>query len=333
MRRLILIGVTGVFFLMTAGLPSLAAKRTSCRVLVVMSYDPAYNWVVEVKEGIESVLSGTCQITYFYLDTKQNLPGGPQKAREAYALYQKLKPDGVIAVDDNAQSMFVVPYLKDKVKTPVMFCGVNAEPEQYGYPGSNVSGILERFHVSQSLALATQLLPSLKTFAFFVYDSPTGKAVLEELNRKAHTFPVRFVAARMPKNLNEMLTMANEVRDQCDTLFIPTLQGITDKEGRPLSDREIIPVLAQAFGKPIIGGSSINIKYGILCGVVESGQEQGATAARMLKDAMAGTPVAGIPITTNRRGRVMINVTVLKAFGIKPKAIHLKGAEFIESVK
>jgi len=26
--------------------------------------------------------------------------------------------------DDNAQSMFVLPYLKDKVKTPVMFCAV-----------------------------------------------------------------------------------------------------------------------------------------------------------------------------------------------------------------
>jgi hypothetical protein len=122
------------------------AESGKKKVLVVMSYEePSVNpWCKQIKQGIDSVLAKTFEITYFYMGTKKNLDGGPQKAEEAYALYRKLRPDGVITVDDNAQWMFVLPYLKDKVHTPVMFCGVNAEPEKYGYPASNVSGVLER---------------------------------------------------------------------------------------------------------------------------------------------------------------------------------------------
>jgi ABC-type uncharacterized transport system substrate-binding protein len=332
-RKSIFVVTIGVILLVVTGLFSQAATSGSCKVLVVMSYDAGYEWVVEIREGIESVLGGSCNITYFYMDTKRDLEGGLQKAEEAYALYRELQPDGVIAADDNAQSMFVVPYLKDKVKTPVMFCGVNYAPEKYGYPASNVSGVLERFHISQSLALAAQLVPSIKTVAYFMYDSPTGGAILEEFKSKEHTFPLESVAVRTPKTLKETVAMASELQQQCDVLFTPSMQGIMDGDGSSMTDKEVIPILAKTFGKPVIGGSSINIKYGILCGVVVSGQEQGATAARMLLKAIEGTHVSEILITTNRKGRAMVNVTVMKAFGIKPKPILLKGAEIVETVE
>jgi ABC-type uncharacterized transport system substrate-binding protein len=64
---------------------------------------------------------------------------------------------------------------------------------------------------------------------------------------------------------------------------------------------------------------------------MKTGQEQGATAAGMLLKAMKGTPVSEIPITRNQHGRAMINVTVMNAFGIKPKPIFLKGTELVET--
>ena len=151
--------IVGLVLLLVLAGPAAAAGKARYNVLVVMSYGPDYEFVQKVREGIESVLSDICRIQHFYMDTKKNLVGGPQKAKAAYALYKKTCPDGVIAADDNAQSMFVVPYLKDKVKTPVMFCGVNEPPEKYGYPAANVSGILERITISQSLAFAKQLIP------------------------------------------------------------------------------------------------------------------------------------------------------------------------------
>jgi ABC-type uncharacterized transport system substrate-binding protein len=51
----------------------------------------------------------------------------------------------------------------------------------------------------------------------------------------------------------------------------------------------------------------------------------------MLLKAMKGTPVSQIPITRNRLGKAIINVTVMKALGIKPKPILLKGTELVRT--
>jgi len=299
------------------------------KVLVVMSYDPDYTFVQKLREGIDSVLSDTCRVEYFYMNTKNNLEGGPQKAKAAFALYQKMRPDGVIAADDNAQSMFVVPYLKNKVKTPVMFCGVNGSPENYGYPAANVSGILERMTITQSLAFAKQLIPAIRTFGYMSCDNPTGRTILKYFQHEAHTFPMKLAAARFPKTLTEGKAMAKELRGLCDVLFIPTMNGIRDDNGNPLSDRQVLPVVTDIFGKPVIGEQKFVIQYGMLCGMTQHPDEQGFTAAKMLLKAMNGTPIQDIPITRNRISQAIINVTVMKSFGIKPKPILLKDTELI----
>jgi len=180
------------------------------KILAVMSYEETYPWGQEVKKGTDSVLAAEHEVRYFYMDTKSNLEGGPRKAEEAYALYREFRPDGVIAADDNAQSMFVVPYMKDKVKTPVMFCGVNADPEKYGYPSSNVSGILERLHVAETLALAQQIVPSMKTFGFMVKKSPTGNAMLKQIQSESDNYMIKFAASEEPETLEEAISMAKK---------------------------------------------------------------------------------------------------------------------------
>ena len=309
----------------------LAADKAMYNVLVVMSYAPDYQFVQETQQGIESVLSDVCRIAYVYLDTRNNFAGGPQKAEAAYEWYKKHRPDGVIAADDNAQSMFVVPYLKDKVKTPVMFCGVNAHAGKYGYPASNVSGILERHHVSQTLALAKQLIPSVRTFGVMGSDSLSARSSMEHFQQEEHTFPMKFVGARFPRTLAEAETMAKELRALCDVLYMPTIRGVKDDKGNALLEKDIVTAVARIFKKPIISGNNYSIRYGMLCGVVKTGQEQGAVAAEMLLKAMAGTPVDRIPITRNQRGKSIINVTVMKAFGIKPKPIILRGTELVRT--
>jgi ABC-type uncharacterized transport system substrate-binding protein len=318
-----------LLFFVKAGAP--AAGTTMYNVLVVMSYGPDYNFVQEVQQGIESTLGDTCRIKFFYLDTKKDFPGGPQKAKQAYEFYKAHQFDGVIASDDNAQSMFVVPYLKNKVKTPVMFCGVNAAPAKYGYPAANVSGILERHPVSQTLAFAKQLIPSIKTFGFLAYNSPSSRYILELIHQDEMTFPIKLVIARFPKTFDQAQTIAKELKPLCDILYVPTMHGLQDDEGNPLPEKGIVLEIARTFGRPLISSNHYNIRYGMLCGVVKSGQEQGATAAKMLLKAMAGTPVSQIPITRNRLGKAIINVTTMKALGIKPKPILLKGTELVRT--
>jgi len=299
------------------------------KVLAVMSYDHEYAWVQEIKQGIETVLDNNFNIKYFYMDTKKNLAGGSEKAKQVYELYKEFHPDGVIAADDNAQSMFVVPYLKNRVKTPVIFCGINEAPEEYGYPASNVTGILERLHIRSSIAFAQQLIPSIKTIAYMSKENPSARAVFKQFKSEINTYPAEFVDFKMVKTFDEALSFVNKLKNQADALFFATMEGIQDDKGRMFNDREVIPILSKAFGKPIISNNLYHVEYGTLCAVIKTGQEQGKTAAEMLIKALNGTPVSQIPITSNREGKRVINLGVMKALGINPPSETLKNTQLV----
>lgn len=193
--------------------------------------------------------------------------------------------------------MFVVEYLKDKVKTPVMFCGVNAAPEDYGYPASNVSGILERAHVMESLEFLRQMLPDVKTFGYLMRgDSSTAKGIIKQLEGEAATYPLQLAGAALPTNLKEAIAGAGDLKNRCDVLFLTSLQGLPDDAGKALEEKDIIPPIMKSFGKAAIADDAFRVKHGALCAVVKTGQEQGHTAAEMLLKAMSGTPVSQIPI-------------------------------------
>jgi ABC-type uncharacterized transport system substrate-binding protein len=311
-----------------ASLPCMAAAA-QFRVLVVMSYHETYPWGMEIKEGIDGELASSCELRYVYLDTKNNFAGGAEKAKKFHELYLEYRPDGVIAADDAAQSMFVVPYLRDKVKTPVMFCGVNEEATTYGYPASNVSGILERVPIKESIAMLQQLIPSVRTFGCILKDDPSSYGIMRQIHEEAGGYSAKLVTARYAKTLSDAVKMAKELKPRCDALFLTPMDGLQSSAGTPLTTGEATPIIVKAFAKPTFSENSFNVKSGVLCAVIKTGQEQGATAAQMLLQAMGGTPVKDIPITGNRNGKRMINVSVMKSLGILPKPVFLVDTEFV----
>ena len=301
------------------------------RVLVVMSYEENNPWSKEIRAGIDAVLSNTSDITYFYMDTKVNFEGGTQKAKEAFSLFEELRPDGVITADDNAQHMFVLPYLSNRTDTPIMFCGVNADAGEYGYPNAHVSGILERGHIRESIAFSKQLIPSIENVVFIARKSPSGIALSQQVEKESASFPARKVDVYLIDSIAEILSLSAGTMDQYDAIYTDSLEGVKDSEGKALSNRAVVEQLASTFRKPIIGANQYHVEQGALCAVVKTGQEQGATAAEMLLKAMQGMPVSELPVTQNFRGKRVINVTAMKQTGIDVRPIVLLGATLIKT--
>ena len=127
--------------------------------------------------------------------------------------------------------------------------------------------------------------------------------------------------------------MAKDFQGKCDALFIENMIGIKDKDGNIMNEKQVIPALTEAFGKPTIGANTSIMKFGLLCAVVKTGQEQGGTSANMLMDAMRGKPVSEIPIVRNHKGKPIINLTVMKALGISPTPKVLHTAELVITEK
>jgi len=301
------------------------------KILVVMSYERDNPWCQEIKEGIESVLGDSYQITYFYMDTKINFSHGHKKAEQAYNLYKQVQPDGVIVADDNAQSMFVVPYLKDKVETPVMFCGVNADAKKYGYPSSNVSGTLERGHVRESIAFMKQLIPDLKTVAFVVKNSPSGIALSKQVELEKNTYLAKVNGFYLVNNTTELINTAKQLNGTADAVYIDSIEGIVDENLRPLNAQQFITLLSQTYSGPIIGANQYYIEKGALSAVVKTGQEQGELSAKQLLKTMQGTKLIDIPIEQNYKGKRILNVMTMKKMDIQPRPIVLRGVHLIKS--
>ncbi len=317
--------------LLLTALTPLPAFAERFRVLVVMSYEQDFSWSGEIREGIESVLGANSDIHYFYMNTKRDLAGGRQQAEKAWQLYQSLQPDGVITADDNAQQMFVVPWLKDKVSTPVMFCGVNADPEKYGFPAENVSGILERGHIRESIAFLKQLLPSLSSVAFVARSSPSGHAVLDQVRREADTYAAAVCSLTAVSEQTDLQALAHELSGQCDAVYMDGVGGISDGEGGILSYRQVLQTLTSVWQGPVLGANRYHVDEGALSAVIKTGQEQGRRAAEMLLDAMEGKPVTEIAVTRNYRGRRVINVSTMKTLNITPRPITLRGADLVRT--
>ena len=319
-----------LFLIILCSLSPVAGSCSGSRfkVLVVMSYEQEFPWVKSIRNGIQETLGESCEVKYFYMDTKKNIAGGVQKAKEAYDLFLRWRPDGVIAADDNAQTMFVLPYLKDKVSTPVMFCGVNAEPELYGYPCSNVSGILERLHIRESISFAQQLVP-VDSVCFMMKDSPVAALISDQINREKDSYMITTLGISLPKTFDEAITTVKKLRRNCDLLFIENMEGITGADGTPMSSRDVIPAVVETFGKPTAGTDMYSVGYGVLCSVIKSGEEQGETAAGMLLQAMNGTAVEDIPVTSSFRGKQLLNITSMLDLGIRPRPGVLRGTQIV----
>ncbi len=162
-------------------------------------------------------------------------------------------------------------------------------------------------------------------------ESPTASFISWQVGSESETYSAKSLPPRLPKTLDQVVAMTKELRDQCDLLFACALQGIPDKHGIPLSEKEVFSVIIKNFGKPIIGTNAYHVRYGGLCTVIHRMKEQGEIAAKMLLKAMQGTPVSEIQVTRSKYGKRMINASVVKALGLNPGASVLRGAKLVRT--
>lgn len=307
----------------TAG-PGAAGKK----VLVVASYHREYQWVGDIIQALERDLVGA-SLTYFFMDTKKNPEGAAAKGAEAMALFRKLKPDAVIAMDDAAQEFFVVPYLKDKVATPVIFCGVNDDADKYGYPATNVTGVVEKKHYRESFSFAQVIKPSIRRIGILYTPLDSNGVNLAQIEREKHAYSVEIVPPVPVRNLAEIRQAVADLAQRADALLLLNMTGIRDEEGRQFEGHDVIRAVVEMTGLVTIGASDWEVEAGALCGVIKTGEEQGALAAEMLLALWSGKTVPELPLTWNRSGQRYLNIATLKKLGLPPTPTMIIGTKII----
>ena len=161
------------------------ANYAGKKILFINSYHEGYAWSDGVEKGVHNVLDGTgIDLKFVRMDTKRNPDEAFAKkaGEQVKAEVDAFKPDLVIASDDNAQKYVIVPYYKG-TNLPVVFAAVNWDASAYGYPTSNVTGMLE-------VELPGQLIEQLKAYAkgtrlaYLTVDSETERKVVDIYNQR-----------------------------------------------------------------------------------------------------------------------------------------------------
>jgi ABC-type uncharacterized transport system substrate-binding protein len=173
--------VASSLFLSMLVVPSTASSGAN-KCLYVSSYHRGYAWSDGVEQGLRKVLTGHCEIRQIDMDTKRN-KSAEFKQSAAAAVKREIeswKPDVVIVSDDNAAKYVVKEYYRD-ADTPFVFSGVNWTVKEYGFPYSNVTGIIEVAPLEAMLSHAVKYSGGAKNAIYLGADTLTEKKNLDRV--------------------------------------------------------------------------------------------------------------------------------------------------------
>ena len=287
------------------------------KVLLIFSYHPEYSWVVEETRGAEDILKDKgVEIEKFYMDTKRNTTAEwkQEMADAAVKRIEETRPDVVVVFDDNACELVAKRYIGKDI--PFVFGGMNAEPEDYGFPARNITGVIERTDPGATINLLKRLVPGVEQLAIIADDSPTSQGFFERL--KETTLPVEISELYATDDFDAWKAKVREFQTSLDAIGIytyHTIKGEGNQESLP--PEEVLGWTLDNSKLPDFTFFDFAVRDGILCGVTMSGYEQGKAAAEIVIRILNGEKPADIPIQCPQGETAFINENRAKELNIE----------------
>ncbi|MBP7867976.1 MAG: hypothetical protein KA419_18765 [Acidobacteria bacterium] len=323
MKKRLAARIGAALFVLCAIVLLTVAKLTKPRILVLHSYATDFSWVVDINTGIQRALDGKySSVRYHYLDTKRH-PDEAFKRRAGLAaceLIDDWDPDVVIAVDDNAQEMVARKYI-DVPGLSIVFCGVNANPADYGYDrAANVTGILEHVPIAPvKEGLQEVFSPRWTRIRHLSDASETSRFVRQELQGYDWS-PFTFDGSVLCETFDDWKKALREAEAAGDLVFVTHYQTV--RYGRTgdaiVPPRELVLWTLANSRVPVIGGFGFFVEDGGALAFAVSPFEQGEESARMALDILSGrSRPREIPVRPSRQLVVSAREAVLERYGIR----------------
>jgi len=277
------------------------------KVLVIFSYHPEYEWCQQELKGIQEVFSSTdVVIETFYMDTKRRSDESWKKEITESALdtIKKFKPDVVIVCDDNACQLVASQFINKKL--PFVFTGINEDPQKYGMPAKNITGVLERNLINGTIGLLRELDPSIQSIAIITDNSTTSNAATTRFTQD--NFPVTLKKVYSFDYYDDWKSTVKELNEEVDALGIYMYFTLKEEGSeRNIPSDEVLRWTINNTSLPTFSFEEFSVKNGVLCGETQSGYEHGKEAALMAEDILKGTNPHELPLRIPTMGTMLIN--------------------------
>jgi len=199
----------------------------------------------------------------------------------------------------------------------------------YGFPASNVTGVLERPDFKGSVALLRLLVSNGARVALITDASPSAEGFAEGLADLS--LPVEIAEIYHTNDFSDWQAKILEVQSDVDAIGLFTYHTIRRHgEEESMSPDDVLQWTLENSRLPEFGPLDFTVEGGALCGVALSAYEQGKIAAEMAVRILAGEKPADIPVAIPQATRAIINATRAAKLGINVSADSLVGIELID---
>jgi len=313
-----------------------AAPTKTFRILHIMSFNSPYRWTDGQLDGFKAGLGKEVKTQYevFQLDTKRQSSKEEQarNAAKARELIQSWKPDLVYTSDDDAVQLVTIHYANQAL--PFVFSGVNKNPEDHGIMGAkNVTGVLEREHILESIHLLQSIKPGLRRIQIFSDNAAYWPQVIGRIRtlvREHKEFELVGVDQPLAYAEFQRLVLANP--NKADAYLILGNFNFKDASGNNVPYPELQRWLAENSQIPDFSFWDDRMLHGTLAGVTVSAFEQGLAAGKLARSILLeGREPASLPITATRKGVPVINLARARKLGIIPPSSQLLSSTVMTS--
>jgi ABC-type uncharacterized transport system substrate-binding protein len=291
------------------------------KVLVVHSYHPEYEWVSSISRGIKRVFEPEkyIHVETFYMDTQnvqseEKISEAGKKARE---IISQWNPEIVITADDNAQK-YVGKYYAGKIHPKIVFCGVSASLETYGYPESNITGVTETSTLRYAVDFLDKRITPVKSVSIIGDDSPASQYTLSYTKSEIENMGKKVVSCDTAETLDQWKTKISAYQqNNSDAILIIFFDSVKNEEnGRVVNSKELMEWSSSISKMPIFGLNADIVDKGGLLGVITSGIEHGREAALVALGLLNGKNISDYPVKEAKGKIVLLNKKTAERLGI-----------------
>jgi ABC-type uncharacterized transport system substrate-binding protein len=265
------------------------------------------------------------------MDTKRNNTEQWKRAagQEAKRIVAEYRPQVVISLDDNAQQYFTKDYAGEPAPPYFVFSGVNGEPAQYGFPAANVTGVLERPNVVESIELLQKIRPEVKRLLVLADKSETTDPLIAYC--QTLKLPVTVVAYEQPLTLEAWKAVLEQYHTQVDAVGLYVIRTIARSTADPakVPEQELVRMINEQYKLPTVGFYDSAAESGILCGVSVSMKEQGRAAGQIARELLEGKKPGDFAIKSTDHGRIQLNLRTAEQLGIQIPYGMIKRADVV----
>lgn len=312
---------------------------TRKKILILHSYDLSYSWVEGVNKGIDAVLKNheLIKVQYYYMDTKihPEINFIKRAGQNAKQVINMIKPDVILAVDDDAQRYVAESYINNP-KVSVVFTGVNNKAEAYEFvkdnkQAKNVTGVLERLPI-QGIRDAILLLgekKKIKDRPIRIVHVSDDSLVVSYDDAYLHEFTnwgnIDLRPSRLVSNFDQWQKAISDASEDADFILISNYRKIYTDEGtdKLVPPKEIMSWTLANAKVPVIGLNEFVVEDGAALAIAASPYEQGEQAAKQAVQIInTEIPAADIPITKTKQFVICMRPALMKQLNLELPEVY-----------